>query len=738
MMKTMKKLNIFLTGLALLMVGCTDDLTGFENGSQQTGTDGEMVDLTVSVSLDDLFPGGTRADDDDQYGHADKIDMLVYAVRQVNDGKIGAILTQYGKGVDASLKNYNGNGMAPALLAMGDDYLNQEDHTQTILNIKEDKNDEDGKIHINLRVMRGTTFNLSLWAQSAECTAYNFKTLEAVEVDYSKMKFGEDIHPDIYDAFSASANFSVGQVNTPIEVKLTRALSQINIGVNDEATDGNDADQFSKIEVAFKDIPTTLDVVNNTVKNEGQKDHTFSWDLSLNEKSKTFTVDNTNEAGQEPTTTKYKYLGMCYVLAPSIRVEDNLNQNVETPTVTVDKITVTKNGTPYYHSQKILAVNRNWRTNILFSRYKYLTPDPLNKETLQVPAKFTDSNNGIVIGNSIVWYPFQESYDVGLEAISGENVPEPYNYTYEITYYSSAEDPGQKLSVNRKISQTEAYNVTIPTDFLTKLDIKKEGDEYPKLKVKVVSLNEVFYSNSQETEMKLNVNWDTSQTYTWNFSGNSSYGEEDNLNGRAFYTYGSKLGSSGSKVSDTEFGGDDYSGLYYEAMQKSDRGWNFTGNSINGGGGITTNLHFKVNGSCNIKIKGVNSNTDNRDFIIDYGVQVYKGDGKDGFMLPADIDHANSNSAWDEKEGYAIILASNSANSMPEYFLDYNKVRAEGSKDFTNTPVITNNPDNKFPNGRYPNGETEYFSTKAEYVYLYFFGGTVNLYAITLSYPGSN
>lgn len=733
-MKTMKKRNIFLTGLALLMVGCADDLTGFENGNQQTDTGGEMVDLTVSVSLDDLFPGGTRAEDDDQYGNADKIDMLVYAVRQVNDGKIGAILTQYGKGVDASFLNYNETGeIAPALKAMNYD-VNAEDHTQTILNIEEDKNDEDGKIHINLRVMRGTTFNLSLWAQSAECTAYNFKNLTALTVDYTKVDTNEE--SDIYDAFSASANFSVGQVNTPIEVKLTRALSQINIGVNDAATDSDDANKFSKIEVAFKDIPTTLDVVNNTVKNEGQKDHTFSWDLSLNEKSKTFTVDNSSEAGQEPTTTKYKYLGMCYVLAPSIRVEDNLNQNVETPTVTVDKITVTKNGTPYYHSQKILAVNRNWRTNILFSRYKYLTP-PETPEPLSVPTDFTSEGTGFDIPNSVKWSPFAESYEVsfaGLSGNPGDDIPETNYYTYEITYQDTEDSQQEMLPIGRTLSETEPFNVTIPARALYNLANKKSEEDYPKLKVKVVSLNKVFYSNSQETEMKLNVNWDTSQTYTWNFQGTN-----DNLNGKAFYTYGNSLSSDGKNIAETEFGGDDYFGLYYEAMQKSDRSWNFNSNSINGGGGITSNLHFRVNGSCNIEIKGENTNNngkadDIRDFIIDYGVTRYEGDPKDGFMLPPGISHANG-IGWDEdgREGYAIytVPQSTSLTTLP-YSLDYSKIRTEGSNDFTNTPVTSSGKN------RYPDGQTEGFYTKAGYVYLYFYGGSLNLYAITLSYLGSN
>ncbi|MCH5232981.1 MAG: hypothetical protein J1E78_05010 [Muribaculaceae bacterium] len=725
----MKKLNIFLTGLALLMVGCTDDLTGFENGSQQTDTDGEMVDLTVSVSLDDLFPGGTRAEDDDQYGHADKIDMLVYAVRQVNDGKIGAILTQYGKGVDASLKNYNGNGMAPALLAMGDDYLNQEDHTQTILNIKEDKNDEDGKIHINLRVMRGTTFNLSLWAQSAECTAYNFKTLEAVEVDYSKMTFGEGIDPDIYDAFSASANFSVGQVNTPIEVKLTRALSQINIGLKADANDGNASD-YTQIDVAFSNIPTTLNVVGSTVIAEKTESPTFSWPVNLNEDN-TFVVKNTTDAGTGANTPgiSYKYMGMCYILAPAPK-------EGETPTVTVDKITVTKNGTPYYHSQKILTVNRNWRTNVLFSRYKYLTP-PETPEPLSVPKDFTNEGSGFEIPNSVKWSPFAESYEVsfaGLSGNSGDDIPETNYYTYEITYQDTKDSQQEVLPIGRSLSETEPFNVTIPAQALYNLANKKSEEDYPKLKVKVVSLNEVFYSNSQETEMKLNVNWDTSQTYTWNFQGTN-----DNLNGKAFYTYGNSLSSDGKSIAETEFGGDEYYGLYYEAMQKSDRSWNFTGNSINGGGGITTNLHFRVNGSCNIEIKGENTNSngkadDIRDFIIDYGVTIYEGDPKDGFMLPSGISHANG-TGWDEdgREGYAIytVPQSTSLTTLP-YFLDYNKVRAEGSKDFTNTPVTSSG------NNRYPNGETEYFSTKAGYVYLYFFGGSLNLYAITLSYPGSN
>lgn len=682
----MKKINILLTGLALLMTACAaEDIENIssENQSQPVEADGEWVDVSINVSIDDLKNAGTRdggdvpadGNNDFAFGKGEKIDMLIYTIRD----SVGNILTQYGKGyVDPKLNLVTDTvGIKNKYPALGNYRLDDNDHHQTVIlwgETKKEDIDEVGEylnknFEIRLRMMRGTVFNISLWAQNSNCTAFDFNKLTELKVDYSKLNLKDkagEAGPDIYDAFSASADFSVGQVLSPVTVTLTRPFAQINLGIKTDAKDYSDA--FTDLKVNFNQVATRFNVKENRVltpEDAGKIDpitknsvYTFDADEALTEY--TFTSNFTEWGDQtfNVNSEYYKYLGMCYVLVP----DPTYNKDEETGDYTDDNatigdpaiypsdqypteggivspsmtpstisnvtITVTKNGEEFPRTIENLSVNRNWRTNLLYKKYQFLAlSEPIQLET---PNFGSDERyKGFTMENDY-WNPVADKFTYTIEPIKVENGedPDPDYYTYEVTYYESEDAPGTPLNVTREYDENgdTQFKCTLPIDDIKELD-KNDSSKYPQIKVKAISLAEDIYKfGDDDTEqwMPVKYNWKiheddgkTPKSRTWNFVDES----KDDLGGFKFRT---NIGSIGS-ITNKTFGEDVDTEVYHGLVASTEENKiiNTSGNFLRlNNSDSRCKLSFKVYESCYIKMEFSDGSKD-RYVIVDYNVKGY-------------------------------------------------------------------------------------------------------------------
>ena len=311
--------------------------------------DDGMVDVTITLSLKDSESPNSRADDESPSSlfteKIKNIDLLVYALRDANDN----VLYQYGKGVvDASLLS------APALT--DGRYNIQADNNQTLMKVTwvKDVVGSDEEVYrmdqtISLRVMRGTVFKLSLWAQSSNSTAYDFNYLSAVKVNYDDAMNNDETR----DAFCATSIFSIGQVASDISVTLTRPFAQINVGINTSAITADDSpyNNYKYSQITLEGVSKYFNVIENKAWSDedianwqagtfGQNynEHIFDAEggktgtitpttqatfgynnLPVDEKGQpqTFQIHNyAHWTGSEPEVSTYKSLSMCYVLVP--------------------------------------------------------------------------------------------------------------------------------------------------------------------------------------------------------------------------------------------------------------------------------------------------------------------------------------------------------------------------------------------------------------------------------------
>lgn len=688
----MKKIIYILICLTLLMGACTDDSIKVDSGVFHNS---EMVDVTVQVSVDDELRQGTRS-----FGDGNSIDMLVYSVYDEN----GIVLSQYGKGLDDPEKKFNydndGNVINPALK----DIDIAADHDQTIKYIGNAFNNEGGKVDITLRVMRGTKFNLSIWAQSSQCDAYDFTDLTKVEVDYSKIK----INNDTYDAFCASTDFSVGKVETDLKVTLYRPFAQINVGVksNLDGTPAINYEEYSYAALKFTGIAKYMDVTKNAILNDDiNEERSFSW-AKIPKTANTFNVDEYTADGELQKNNSYDYVAMCYVLVPDGSYEkdkdgnylegetvkdtnvngsevtdsegnesndndnDEENKGVIYPQIKGTKITKfsillakevsESNGEVTVTEQKIsryedIPVHRNWRTNILFLSDKPLGP-PDKPDELKTPEFVNVDPESIYRKVTGDWNPLKEYYDIYIEPIDDKDT-DFYKYVVklgEIDLTSSiTEHEGKKV-----------YKCSIPTNLIESL-IKKES----KIQVKAISTNKNFYisDNSEFLEMPVEVNWDTDKKWIWNFSGN----DDDNLGGKNFVTEILGYSDDGSDFNLTEKSyGNSTAESYYLTLLRGESSVTVNKSRIRfGGGGSQTgrNLNFNLHFPCKVTItrtdQGTGENYENRFLIVDYEGKTYNEEPDLGKFKQSSDNSEKTKTHYirDFREGGTIYLYSSSS-----------------------------------------------------------------------------
>lgn len=445
----MKFITYILSGLMLLSLfslgSCRDEFTEVAGDDPKTPEDDGMVDVTVRFSLAPFSNVSTRGDEGEEEVSYDltHIDLLIYALRDENDN----VLYQYGKGVDNYFKVLDpetkemviNKNSFPALAK----YNESEDNNQTLMKVDWVSQNGDGKgpytiaQDITLRVMRGTKFKLSCWAQNSGTTAYEFNRLTAVKVDYNNAANNDKMR----DAFCATSVFSIGQLDSEIAMTLSRPFAQINVGVDQAATD-NDGyfEIYTKSKIELEGVAAYFNVVENKAwsvsdyrkyKNdddnfgkkygelfigEGLDDEssdekieavfkktvTFEYADIVPEVLKVHDYSDWNDSSKKPAEKFFTSLSMCYVLVPEATFkmdEDNtivddgttngigeseggiVSPSLKNVKIGLKSFSMTdSNGKALMKYPKDgttleLDVKRNWRTNLLFKDWKSLIGD---------------------------------------------------------------------------------------------------------------------------------------------------------------------------------------------------------------------------------------------------------------------------------------------------------------------------------------------------------------------------
>lgn len=668
----MKKINIFLTGLTLLLSACS--VNDFDGNIPEDNNE-DMVDVTLSISLEDFVNGSTRAGEEGStLEDLSNIDMLVYAVRD----KDGNVLTQYGKGVvdpTHMLTDDEGNSKVPALT---NDYINQDDHRQTIMPADFRKGNT---VELTLRVMRGTVFNLSLWAQSSKCNAYDFSDLTNVKIDYGKMIYSTlNENKDIYDAFCASSKFSIGQVETTLNVTMTRPFSQINAGV---LTLDKDKEDYIYVNMEFKGLATGFNVVDNKAV-ASTTSHAFGWqsrenlpELSVDE------WETSSTGGMTQTTKHYTNFGMCYVLAS------------ESSPVGI-KVSIAKNAegsdAKSIYEDEDLPVTRNWRTNLLFKN--------LNKAFGIIPKLSLQDINELTITDG-TWHPINmpEKVIISIPPQSNEEIlPNEYTYTAKLIN-SNGDEKDLDVTYNSVRGKFEfGINPLWLEEIRIGATIKITADYTQEFKDRYEIITQ-----APDAKEITSVKWAKKPTYTWNFTG----GAEDNLNGY-------KLAQAiDGKLKDGSVGNitlEDSHGLYVQVMQPRKDTNNGRGIEYNSGikynsGGIERNMHFKLSSSCNINFTLSAGTSTSKYIIVDYGVTKYEpithnfqGTLPTGLFNDADKTQGGNVTNPDggdfgDGKGLGNIMTQ---STRLETFIDYNKLLKEETKIYEDE-FITDTDYNKKP-----------------------------------------
>ncbi|MCH5330195.1 MAG: hypothetical protein J1E04_04450 [Alistipes sp.] len=338
------------------------------------------------------------------------IDKVVYAVyvkeydnTQTWNGQY-RLLSQYGDGTE-------GLGEGQALLPSTENLRSEAGETLT------------------LRLMRGQEYVIGFWAQNKDCTAYDSKDLEAVVVDYTAGSGALAANNDeTRDAFCQVYTFTA-QIGVTERVVLKRALAQINVGTagwdyNEEVEYGNN---YAYSKIVMRGIHNRLNVLTGEVTRTDDFDGNVVYDwavlpaymggdghpeaypadteadraqfaewLTSKDNNKEYLYvklteepdylpyleEQPEEAGKKVSTEIFKYLSMCYVLAPTAAytgdsgvgggfaidelkfylaefVEDGEGYIYE------DEAATNKVVAPVRFTIPVVPVQRNWRTNIL-------------------------------------------------------------------------------------------------------------------------------------------------------------------------------------------------------------------------------------------------------------------------------------------------------------------------------------------------------------------------------------
>ena len=248
----MKKFIYSVIGLAtlLLAAGCQREVNG--------GRDGDLVDASFSVSLEGLQ---TKAYSDGT--SATKLQVLVY----------------------------NSKG-----------YLENVSKLNETINIS---------TTVNLKLVKGETYDIVFWAQDPTCTAY---TIDKTNAKLTVTTTG-DANDEKRDAFYNEITF--GPVEGPINetVKLHRPFAQINVldNINDWNAAVDNSINFTGSSMKVK-APNALNLKSGEAS--GEVEYTF------NVKTIDPDADSKYPILSKDGTKAYKYIAMNYILAGDKALQD--------------------------------------------------------------------------------------------------------------------------------------------------------------------------------------------------------------------------------------------------------------------------------------------------------------------------------------------------------------------------------------------------------------------------------
>ena len=366
---------------------------------------GEEIEVTFSLSTEGEMVS-SKADKAWTISDGSQIDKLVYAVYiEDEDAPTGFHL----------LKQYGSATLEEGVVGLG----------QTVL-ITDQLTKEEGQ-PITLRLMRGRQYVIGFWAQNSACTAYKTDDLEKVVVDYTAGTGDAPNNDEVRDAFSKVYKFTA-TVGVTEYVKLERAMAQINVGTagwdyNAEVAYGNN---YAYSKIVMKGLYDQLNVLTGEVsKTEAvrsgsdDKEITYTWaklpayirspypaseDTPSSEEFAKWLTDQDNndeflkvdlipdkdylpylesapEDGTKIATETFKYLSMCYVLAPTYDPESADSDGPAKGGTTITHVSFylsetaaggvyDKNGEEEEASHPLFEIStvpiqRNWRTNIL-------------------------------------------------------------------------------------------------------------------------------------------------------------------------------------------------------------------------------------------------------------------------------------------------------------------------------------------------------------------------------------
>ncbi len=212
---------------------------------------------------------------------------------------------------------------------------------------------------VNLDLVKGQTYTVAFWAQSAACEAYSLDYEGKVTIDYDKLTNNNENA----DAFFGATVFTVvPNGSTSQAITLRRALAQVNVGVTQADFEHAQAlgIEIASSKVTINNVATTLNIYNGNVGD-----------------AKTVTLANAAlSAGSEKLVVNgknYNYLSSGYFL-----VNDPTAGNVDTETMqvkaggearaiatSIDFVFTPTEGTPIEFGWTNVPVQRNYRTNFI-------------------------------------------------------------------------------------------------------------------------------------------------------------------------------------------------------------------------------------------------------------------------------------------------------------------------------------------------------------------------------------
>lgn len=215
----------------------------------------------------------------------------------------------------------------------------------------------DGKASINISLPKGRDYVVAFWAQNPECLVWNTTDLRAVEFKTENLK-NNDITVNAFSGHCTIINSNHAGAQHPHQVRLTRAVAQLNVGADLEMWEEFEktAEPYTKSGVTIKDVPTRIDVLT------GLTDLTSTTTVQLAE-TEFFAGENRilkvphDDFAQGGEQNEYRWVSMCYIPA---------GRRTNTNTVDATFTFTNQSGSQSASVQALnLPIQRNYRTNIL-------------------------------------------------------------------------------------------------------------------------------------------------------------------------------------------------------------------------------------------------------------------------------------------------------------------------------------------------------------------------------------